>query len=151
MTNSSTLVSGSDEFLQRLASIGQVLNWEPLLANKASPQPNEAFRVAGELHSSCRVGELGLKECILPLGYRRNVKCLGYTHTAGADSTVGIPIRSSLHGGFRAWPRTCRDSSHEEIPTYNFEDQGWVWEEKTIKLSSFFIYASEEHHPLLWS
>jgi hypothetical protein len=37
MANSSTLASACDEFLQRLAGIGQVLGWKSLPANKTLP------------------------------------------------------------------------------------------------------------------
>jgi len=37
MTNSSALVAAGDEFLQRLAGIGQVLGWKSLPANKTLP------------------------------------------------------------------------------------------------------------------
>jgi hypothetical protein len=104
MTNSSTFVSGSDEVLQGFAGIDQVLGWEPLLASKTSPQPNEAFRVIGKPYRSGCVVELGLKECVLPLWYRRDIGTVRYTHTAGANSNVSVPIGSGLEGRFRAWP-----------------------------------------------
>ena len=85
MTNSLTFVSASDEFLKCLAGIGQVLDWEPLPANKTSPQPNEASRMTGKPHCACRVCEFGLKECVFPLWYRRNVGSVGHAHTAGTD------------------------------------------------------------------
>src|ERR1035437_5084776 len=107
MTNSSTLVCGSDEFLKGFAGIDQVSDWEPLLASEISPQPNEAFWVAGKPYCACRMCEIRLKECVLPLRYRRDVTTVGYTHTAGADSTVRVPVRSGLHGRFRAWPLIC--------------------------------------------
>jgi hypothetical protein len=90
--------------LQGFAGIDQVSNWEPLLASEISPQPNEAFWVAGKPYCAGRMCELGLKECVLPLWYRRDIKSVGYTHTAGADSNVSIPIRSGLEGRVRGWP-----------------------------------------------
>src|ERR1035438_2453809 len=104
MTNSSTLVCGSDEFLKGFAGIDQVSNWEPLLASEISPQPNEPFREGGKPHRACGVCEFRLKKCVLPLWYRHDVNSVGYTHTAGADSNVSIPIRSGLEGRVRGWP-----------------------------------------------
>ena len=39
------------------------------------------------------------------------------------------------------------DSSHEEVPACNFEDQRRMREDETVKLPRFFIYPSEEHDP----
>jgi hypothetical protein len=60
MVNSSALVAAGDEFLQRLAGIGQILNWKPLLADQASPQPDEASRMAGKPDCPGCMGELRL-------------------------------------------------------------------------------------------
>ena len=78
--------------MKGFAGIDQVSNWEPLLASEISPQPNEAFRVAGKPNRSRRMGESRMKECVLPLWYRRNVKSVRYAHTAGANSNVRVPI-----------------------------------------------------------
>src|SRR6266700_4722643 len=106
MTNSSTFVSGTDEFLQRFAGIDQASDGESLLAGKASPQPDETSTMTGKPHRACGVCEFGLKESVLPLRYRRNVKGVGYAHTAGTDQglTICVPIWSNLHGRFGAWP-----------------------------------------------